>query len=163
MRSVLRLSKFILSGLIMVAVGCSGSQEKKSGADTPKGREIIPETTVYFYSSDGDTLSVLQAALADDDMERSQGLMDVLSMPEDTGMLFIFDEEELRSFWMANTLLPLDIMYVAADSTIVRIYPNTVPFSERTLPSEYPARFVIETNAGYAVEHGITEGLRVSF
>lgn len=163
MRLHLRSTKILSLSLILLLGACSGSQEKGGSKDSSKGRQVIPETTIYFLGSGGDTLSVLQAAVADDDMERSQGLMDVTAMPEDTGMIFYFGDEQVRAFWMANTLIPLDIMYVSADSTIVRIYQNTVPFSESTLPSEYPAQYVIETNAGYSVENGITEGLKVAF
>ena len=84
-------------------------------------------------------------------------------MGQNEGMLFIFDEERPLSFWMANTPLSLDIMYVNSDSTIVRIYSNTTPFSEATLPSDAPAIYVVETNAGYAVANGITEGMKIRF
>ena len=76
---------------------------------------------------------------------------------------FIFDENQPLNFWMVNTPLPLDIIYVGADSSIVRIHQNTTPFSEATLPSDSPAKFVVETNAGYTMEHGILEGMKIRF
>ncbi len=148
--------------ILSLSLACSNSESNNS-TDQPKGRIITPESELTFVDSEGNDLITLQIAIADEQMERNQGLMDVRTMGENEGMLFIFDNEQPLSFWMANTPLSLDIMYVAADSTIVRIYPDTTPFSETSLPSGDPALFVVETNAGYALEHGISEGMKVRF
>jgi uncharacterized membrane protein (UPF0127 family) len=108
-------------------------------------------------------ISSVEVQISDDVMERSQGLMDVRELPENHGMLFIFDKEEPLSFWMANTPLPLDIMYVNADSVIVSIHHSTTPFSVKGLPSGDPAKYVVETNGGYAITYGIEEGYRIRF
>ena len=78
-------------------------------------------------------------------------------------MLFIFNREEVQSFWMAHTPLSLDIMYVNADSQIVDIAKYTRPFSPSSITSEAPARFVVEVPAGFSDTHGITETDRVSW
>lgn len=101
--------------------------------------------------------------MADEDSERNQGLMDIRNLPQSKGMLFIFEETQPRSFWMANTPLPLDIIFVNADKEIVRIHHNTQPFSEKNFSSGEPAKYVVETNAGYCVSHDIQEGMKVSF
>lgn len=100
--------------------------------------------------------------MADDNAERNQGLMDVRNLPASKGMLFIFEKDEARSFWMANTPLPLDIIFVSESGEIVRIHHSTQPFSEKSLASDKPAKYVIETNAGYCVSHDIQEGMKVS-
>ncbi len=148
--------------LLSFFVGCE-SEKKETSQTENKGREVIPESELTFLNESGEPITTLKIALADEPLERNQGLMDVRSMPEDTGMLFIFDVETPQSFWMANTPLPLDIMYVNSDSVIVRIYQNTTPFSQTTLPSEAPALYVVETNGGYSITHGITEGMRIRF
>lgn len=140
-----------------------GEEKSSDKNEASKGRIVVPEQELQFLTEDGTPVSTLKVAVADSDPERNQGLMDVNEMPQDTGMLFIFDDEQVRSFWMANTPLPLDIMYVNNDSVIVRIYQNTTPFSQTTLPSEYPARYVVETNGGYALANGINEGMKVRF
>lgn len=89
--------------------------------------------------------------------------MDVRELPKSKGMLFIFENDQPRSFWMANTPLPLDIIFVNAEKEIVRIHHSTQPFSEKSFPSEKPAKFVIETNGGYCIAHDIQEGMKVSF
>ncbi|MEP3665528.1 MAG: DUF192 domain-containing protein, partial [Roseibium sp.] len=79
-------------------------------------------------------------------------------MGPDTGMLFVFQSEDQRYFWMKNTPLPLDIIFIGADGAIVSIAAGTTPFSTDTIPSGKPARFVLELNAGRAAELGIKAG-----
>ncbi|MEP3047394.1 MAG: DUF192 domain-containing protein [Roseibium sp.] len=94
--------------------------------------------------------------------ERAKGLMFREEMPDNHGMLFIFETESDRYFWMKNTPLPLDILYIDAMGRIVSIAANTVPFSEKVIPSGAPARFVLELNAGTAKKLGISAGDQVS-
>lgn len=108
-------------------------------------------------------MSSIDAAVADDSEERNQGLMDVRDLPKTKGMLFIFEKNEPRSFWMANTPLSLDIIFVNEQKEIVRIHHSTQPFSEKSITSEEPAKYVIETNAGYCISHDIQEGMKVHF
>ncbi len=159
----MKLSNWIVLVVFGCALACSNTEKQPAQPDKPKGRVITPEAQLSFVDNDGNTISTIDVALADEQLERNQGLMDVRSMGADEGMLFIFEEERPLSFWMANTPLSLDIMYVNSDSTIVRIYSNTTPFSETTLPSDAPAIYVVETNAGYAVAKGITEGMKIRF
>jgi len=76
-------------------------------------------------------------------------------------MLFLFPTEEPLSFWMKDTPLPLDIIFLSADRTIVTIRKNTVPFSEASVPSDRPAKYVVEVNAGFADRHRLAPGDRV--
>lgn len=149
---------------LLFLVSC-GDQEQKSSSNeqTSKGRTLTYTDEVSFLNASGEEVSSVRVALADDNEERNQGLMDVNELPADAGMLFIFPNEEPRSFYMANTPLPLDIMFVNSDSLIVRIHHNTAPFSSRQLLSEKPAQFVVETNGGYAVSNDIQEGMEIRF
>ncbi len=94
--------------------------------------------------------------------ERSRGLMFREEMAADHGMLFIFEQEGDRYFWMKNTPLPLDIIYIDAAGRIVSIAADTTPFSEQTIPSGAPAKYVLELNAGTSAESGIKVGDTVS-
>lgn len=80
------------------------------------------------------------------------------NMQEDQGMLFIFPVEEYQSFYMKNTIMPLDIMFVNSKKQIVKIHKNTTPYSEKSLPSFNPAVYVVEVNAGFSDKFGIKEG-----
>jgi uncharacterized membrane protein (UPF0127 family) len=148
----------------MLLSACSQAQKKSNTKTTEKeGRTLTYERSVSFINAGGDTLSTIEVAVADEQNERNQGLMDVRDLPQSNGMLFIFEENQPRSFWMANTPLPLDIIFVNADSKIVRIHHNTQPYSENNFESGEPAKYVVETNAGYCIANDIQEGMTVSF
>ncbi|HJY81023.1 MAG TPA: DUF192 domain-containing protein [Candidatus Binatia bacterium] len=99
--------------------------------------------------------------IADTIQKRSFGLMYRRDLPELHGMLFLFPREEPLSFWMKNTPLPLDIIFIDTAHKIVSISQNTTPFSEQPLPSGSPAQFVLEVNGGFCQRHGIAAGDRV--
>ena len=119
--------------------------------------------TVTIASRDGSRVTTIDVEIADNDRTRTQGLMGRTILHENRGMLFLFDDNEPRSFWMANTPLPLDILFVDAEFRIVRIHRNTRPFSEESLESGAAARNVVEVNAGFCDRHGISEGDRISW
>ncbi len=98
-----------------------------------------------------------QCEVASDAPTRQQGLMHRKSMPEDHGMIFIFDYEEVLYFWMKNTLIPLDIVYLNRDGKVVAIR-QMKPLDESSVGSHEPAQFAIELNAGQADKCGVKEG-----
>lgn len=103
----------------------------------------------------------LKVELADDDAERSQGLMYRRAMPVDQGMLFDFKASRPVYFWMKNTYLPLDMLFVADDGRIVAIAANTTPLSEAPVGPGVPVMAVLELNAGRAAALGIKAGDRL--
>ncbi|MFO7880838.1 MAG: DUF192 domain-containing protein [Bacteroidota bacterium] len=108
-------------------------------------------------------ISEIDAEVADEHFERALGLMYRPEMADSTGMLFIFENETEQAFWMRNTIISLDIIYVNSDYEIVKIYKNTETLSDRSLPSGKASIYVVEVNAGYCDEHGIEEGDLVDF
>lgn len=102
-----------------------------------------------------------QVEIADDPRERARGLMFRRSMGSEEGMLFDFFEEQPASFWMRNTYIPLDMIFIKADGTVDSIAERTTPLSERSVPSKGPVRFVLEINAGLTDELGIEPGDQV--
>lgn len=124
--------------------------------------EFVKEGTLHFFSASGnDTLGVIDIEIADDDAQRQQGLMYRTKMKDNQGMLFVFDKSELQNFWMKNTIISLDIIYVDEDFNIVTIHRNTEPYSESQIPSFKKAKYVVEVNAGYCSRHQINEGDRI--
>jgi uncharacterized protein len=85
------------------------------------------------------------------------------SMPDSCGMLFIFEEMQPLSFWMKNTHISLDILYLDNDYRIVSIAKNATPFSEVSIPSGKDAMYVIEVNAGFCEKNKIKEGIKISY
>jgi uncharacterized protein len=94
--------------------------------------------------------------------EQAKGLMFRRELPEKQGMLFDFHREQPTSFWMKNTYIPLDMIFIRADGRILRIAENTVPLSEALVPSGGPVRAVLEVIAGTAKKLGIAPGDRVT-
>jgi uncharacterized membrane protein (UPF0127 family) len=96
------------------------------------------------------------------DEERQKGLMFRKELPDGTGMLFDFQVEAPVSFWMKNTYIPLDMIFIRGDGTIASIAQNTEPMSERLIPSNAPVRAVLEVIAGTTRKLGIKPGDRVA-
>lgn len=90
--------------------------------------------------------------------QEEQGLMYREHLDPDAGMLFVFNDTAPRSFWMKNTLIPLDMLFIAADGHIVDIHERAVPQSEDIIPSRAPARAVLELNGGAVTRLGIKVG-----
>lgn len=101
---------------------------------------------------------VFQVEVADTNETRAQGLMFRTEMAPDAGMLFDFKAEQPVYFWMKNTYLPLDMIFIRANGTVARIEANTVPLSERSVPSGSPVRYVLEINAGRSAAIGLKPG-----
>lgn len=99
--------------------------------------------------------------VADDAAERSQGLMFVEQMPTMAGMLFVYDQPQRASFWMQNTLIPLDMIFAAPDGTVTRVHENAVPLDRTSIDGGEGVQFVLEINGGMAARLGIGEGDRL--
>lgn len=117
---------------------------------------------VILHSHTGEAVRV-QVEIANTPEKRRYGLMYRKDMQEDHGMLFLFPQQTPQSFWMKNTVLSLDIVYINSARTIVHIAAHTTPFSETPIPSGQPAQFVLEVNAGFCERHGIASGDQVEF
>ncbi|MEQ1769871.1 MAG: DUF192 domain-containing protein [Devosia sp.] len=96
--------------------------------------------------------------IADDNAERARGLMFRDHLAPDAGMLFDYHQEQLASFWMQNTLIPLDMVFIAADGTVKTVHVNARPMDTTGIPSEVPVRFVLEIPGGRSVEIGLKPG-----
>lgn len=152
-----------LIGTISCAGGGSSSPETPPATTTPPGRTLDYTRDVRFLNEEGSVISEIRVAVVDNDESRNMGLMDVRDLPENRGMLFVFDREAPLTFWMANTPLSLDIIFVNAQKEIVTIHANTPPMSEKNFDSSSDAMYAIEVNAGYCLKYDIREGLKVDF
>jgi len=102
--------------------------------------------------------------LARTDAEKAQGLMHRESLHPKHGMLFLFDEESPRTFWMKNTKIPLDMVFLDKDMVVVEVKANVPPCTEDPCPSSpsSPAQYVLEINAGLAEKNNIVVGSKMS-
>jgi hypothetical protein len=123
--------------------------------------DFVKEGELTFINSDSDFITSIEIEIAENNNERTQGLMFRKNINENQGMLFIFAREEYQSFWMRNTEISLDIIFVNSKEEIVTIHENTNTFSDESYPSTKPAIFVVEVAAGFAGKHGIRVGDKI--
>jgi hypothetical protein len=157
---------FIALLFSMLLSGCNKASDSSSKASesTPIIKSLQTEATLAFLSPDYQVKSSLQIAIAESQQERNLGLMEINQMKSNEGMLFIFDQPQPLQFWMANTPLSLDILFVDADSVITHIHKNTKALSQERYDNEgQPGLFVVETNAGYTTLNDIQIGDRIRF
>ena len=105
-----------------------------------------------------DNSTLFNVELAMTDAEREQGLMYRTSLPQKEGMLFIFGDEQPRSFWMKNTKIPLDMIFADQDGKVVGIVADAKPYSEKTVGPGVPSQYVLEVNGGFCRRHGVAVG-----
>ena len=158
------IRKFIILSAILTASLLSSCKDDETEA--PIETEEITftkEGEATLLKPNGDTIQQIDIEIADNSYERQTGLMYRESMEDDQGMLFIYDNEAPRAFYMKNTYIPLDIIYFASDSTAVSFQKNAQPQDETSLPSGEPAQFVLELNAGLADDWNIEVGDKIDF
>lgn len=136
------------------------SQTQSTTSSEP---QFVRQGELTFLKADGTILTKIDIEIADTDAKREQGLMYRRQMEQNRGMLFVFDDVDLRSFWMKNTYLPLDILYLNAQKKIVKICENMPTLNEQPIPSDFPAKYVIEVNAGFCALNRISVGDGMTF
>ena len=141
----------------------SNLSQQGSAESQKLGTMGLARGKLSFIGEDGQKKAELLIEIAEDDYSRSKGLMLRRDLAENQGMLFIFDREEPRVFWMKNTPLSLDMIFVNAQQKIIQIHKYTTPFSTQTYPSGRPAQFVVETVAGFTDRYEINIGDRVTW
>jgi uncharacterized membrane protein (UPF0127 family) len=108
----------------------------------------------------------LMVEIADNQQKRITGLMFRKSIPDDYGMLFIFEDEDIQSMWMKNTLINLDLIFINKDKQIVDMHLDVPPCKSDPCPSyigKYPAKYVLELKGGIALKIGLKQGDRLYF
>ena len=129
----------------------------------PGAYDFIKQGEMRFLTAKQEFISAIDIELAQDDLKRQQGLMYRDKMAENQGMLFVFEDEDTRSFWMKNTVLSLDMIFVNGHNEMVTIHKNTTPYSEQSYSSTKPAKYVVEVNAGYTDRHKIAVGDHIAW
>lgn len=116
-----------------------------------------------FQSAEGKFISTVDIEIADNDYERAQGLMYRTGMKENQAMLFIFTYEDNQSFYMKNTIMSLDMIFINSSLNIVTIHKNTEPYTLNSSESSAPAQYVLETIAGYTDKFNVRVSDKVIF
>ena len=151
-----------LSTLCLTNISCKDDTKKPEV--TPIEISFKKEGVLFLKKASNDSIiKTIDIEIADDDYQTQTGLMYRNSMDTHQGMLFVFENEEYKSFFMKNTKIPLDIIYINADKKIVSIQKNAKPFDETSLPSEAPAKYVLEINAGLSDQWNLQSGDKIDF
>lgn len=155
------LPLLLLTGsLFFVSCSDDTSDSTSPSASEPSFRK---DGTLTFVQSDGTPVRTIDVEIAETDAARARGLMHRRSLGYDRGMLFIMEETSRTGFWMKNTPLPLDIMFLDPDSSIINIVENTTPFSTKNIKPEAPKRYVVEVRAGFSNRFNIEPGMTVQW
>jgi uncharacterized membrane protein (UPF0127 family) len=126
--------------VLLLAVACAG--------------ETLP--TARIHARDGIVDVAVEIVSTPEAVQR--GLMYRTELADGHGMLFVLDQEKDHRFWMKNTLIPLDMIFIGADKVIVGIHPNAVPLSTATVGVGRPSRWVLEVPGGWSARHGVAAG-----
>ena len=118
---------------------------------------------VAFYGDNEKKLCSFSVEIASTPREHEMGLMFRKSLEKNSGMLFIFSNDEIQFFWMKNTFIPLDMIFISSKLKITDIYYSAKPNNDSTIASKAPARFVLEVNAGMADRCKLKNGTKVKF
>jgi uncharacterized membrane protein (UPF0127 family) len=154
-KTLRRLS--LVGGIILLFTACNKNTKDKT-VTTPE-ITFQKEGELYFLNSEKDTLKHLEVETARSDYEQQTGLMYRKQMQENRGMLFIYREERPRpNFYMKNTYIPLDLIYINSNNIVVDINQDTKPLDESPIPSQAPAQYVLEINGSKAQKWNIRKG-----
>ena len=165
----MRWSQGLTLSLAAAALASSAACSSQSATPAPtqataparhpiSGLEVIPLTITQNGKSHAFRVEVAQT------MEQQQkGLMFRTSMGPDEGMLFPYDPPRVLSFWMKNTVLSLDLVFIGPDHKVINIAANAVPYSEDSILSDAPAIATLELNAGRAAALNIVPGAQVDW
>jgi uncharacterized protein len=172
------LNRAVALGVVVIAL-VAGCQQASAAAVTPNGSRLqLPagvapvafgSGTAILHTRTGETHR-LDIEIAETDTQRQRGLMYRASMPEESGMLFIFPEQREGGFWMFNTRIPLSVAYAGDDGVIFQIV-DMDPCMSRTAAfcvrqdylAQAPFRYGLEVNQGYFARRGIDVGDRIEF
>lgn len=129
----------------------------------PRDNEASPPKLrmgkVTFLPGEGGAKEIpIEVEIAEKDHDRQRGLMFRTQMADTHGMIFVFAEKEDHSFWMHNTCIPLDMLYIDEDGLIVGIEENTPTLSDDTFSVGCASKYVLEVNAGWTRQHGVKAG-----
>ena len=119
----------------------------------PNTETVGPFTETLHFTRAGHDVT-LEVAVADELQERVQGLMNVPSLPDDVGLLFVWPEDTLSGFWMKDTVIPLSIAFVTAGGVIIDIQ-DMVPLSEELITAPGPFRYAVEVNQGWFADNDV--------
>lgn len=159
----LLLGVFLLGGAAYFVASFRGESKPAVSHEPAVPSPVFNKEGEVTFIKKGQPFKKIEVEIAENEAERNKGLMFRSFLPDSVGMLFIFEKPDTHSFWMKNTSIPLDIIYVGPDKKIVSIAENTQPYSEESIPPYGLVQYVVEVNAGFSKQNNIQSGDAISF
>lgn len=158
-----KLQMFGALALVLAACSPHAADGKTAAAATAATHPVSGLQVIPVSVRAGHKRLTFRSEVARTREEQSRGLMFRTAMGDGEGMIFLFDAPRNSAFWMKNTVIPLDIIFIGTDNRILNVAANAVPYSEQALPSAGVAKAVLEINGGRAAKLGIKAGDRVEW
>lgn len=161
------MKKILISAAIVASIfslyNCKDTTSSEN-KNLTKEISFTKEGELTLLKGDNDSIiATLDIEIADDDYSTQTGLMYRQSMAENQAMLFVFNDSKQRSFYMKNTEIPLDIIYINSNKEIVSFQKNAKSFDETSLPSEAVSQYVLEINTGLSDKWNLEKGDKIQF
>lgn len=157
------MHRFVLL-IALAACACTKAGTSDDGEPPHNGnaeqQRVVPE--VHLTGADG-VEHVVEVEVVRDEAALERGLMYRKHLDPDAGMLFLMGETKVHTFWMRNTYVPLDMIFIKADLTVAGVAADAVPHDESLRSVDEPSLYVLEVNAGWAKKRGIDKGAKVGF
>ncbi|GAB6283666.1 MAG: hypothetical protein STSR0008_24550 [Ignavibacterium sp.] len=153
-KSILVIGIVIILAIVIVII----INSDKETSTTDSEYQFHKEGKLTILDSNKVVKKKIDIEIADTEYDRELGLMFRKEMSDEQGMLFIFPVEDNLSFWMRNTYIPLDMIFIDSQKRIITIHKNTIPLSEDSYRSSAPAKYVLEVNGGFTDRFNIKEG-----
>ena len=147
--------------MIIIGAGCRIFDARRMYGQEAK--PIRPDGKLAFLTPGGDVAATIIIEIADTPNARAKGLMGNRMLDDTMGMLFVYKQAGNRVFWMRNTKMSLDILFVSNTHRVIRIAKQTQPMSETRYYSNAPAQFVVEVLSGFCDRYGIKEGYQIDW
>lgn len=153
-------SVFLILEVLFFLSACNNTPSR-----TIKEASVVfkKEASLGIFNLNGELFKEYDIELADTPYERQTGLMYRTEMNSNNGMLFIFEDSAIRSFYMKNTLISLDLIFLNESLEIISICKNTTPNNESSIPSLAPAKYVLELRSGQSELHQFTVGMKIKY
>ena len=158
----IKKTAYVASLIFLLAISSCKQEAKKAIETEPISFTKEGELQILRSASDS-LLASLDIEIAETDYEIQTGLMYREVMEQHQGMLFIFPDVAYHSFYMKNTLIPLDLIFIDDQLRVVTIKPNAQPLDETGIPSEVPVQYVLEVNAGLSAVWGVETGDKIVY
>ena len=158
------LSVLLAPMLALAPSACSPQAAESTAQQAPAPASVHPQSgleVIRLTVTAGGRSHAFRVEVARSPQDQARGLMFRTAMGADEGMLFPYDPPRIASFWMRNTVIPLDLIFIGPDHRVINVAANAVPYSEESIRSDAPAIAVLELNGGRAAELGIGPGAEV--